>query len=169
MPTLSPRRRIVLAGIAAAMCVACGGASEAETSSSEPAAATSGDERGANQQGTTIVPVAAAPLATTPPPTAGAGTTGDGRDFDHPVATCGAMESYLYIARTFQCPEGGNPLGGDWRAGAGARLGSGRSHGGGTGMLDSHIVDLYEVPCGSGPVRVYVCLYHCPAGRTPLD
>lgn len=121
-------------------------------------------------------------------PGAGGGVTGlIGGDRDHPVPTCGARESYLYVARDFQCPGGGNPLGraaalgarsaGDLeaallQAGAGARRGNVGPHPHGPErdpMADAHIVDQYEVQCGSGPVQVYVCLYHCPAGRTPMD
>lgn len=131
-----------------------------------------------------------------PPPTSNAGSTGAeagtsnggqtpyvatvppapaalGFDREHPVPRCGAMESYLFVAQEFQCPGGGNPLGGDPRAGAGARRGNVGPHAhaatGGDPMLESHIVDLYEIPCPSGPAQVYVCLYHCPPGRSPMD
>ncbi|MDQ3035853.1 MAG: hypothetical protein M3Y87_25845, partial [Myxococcota bacterium] len=78
----------------------------------------------------------------------------------------------LYVARDFQCPGGSNPLGGDPAAGAAARSGSVGQHtvtGPGTGdpMMDMHVVDLYEVPCPSGPVQVYVCMYHCAPGHSP--
>ena len=94
-----------------------------------------------------------------------------GGDREHPVPTCGPRESYLYIARDFQCPGGGNPLQGDAAAGAAARSGSVGSHsvpGPGTGdpLMDMHVVDLYEVPCPSGAVQVFVCMYHCPPGQS---
>jgi hypothetical protein len=63
------------------------------------------------------------------------------------------------------------PLGGEAHRGAQSRVGSMRSHleGASTSPLDSHIVDHYRVECPSGPVDVYVCMYHCPAGRTAYD
>ena len=65
--------------------------------------------------------------------------------------------------------DGSTPLHGDPHAGAAARLGSSGSHQEGGGIEDSHIVDIYEVPCPSGPVTLYVCLYHCPPGRSPFE
>ena len=62
---------------------------------------------------------------------------------------------YAFIAN-WQCSDGRTPLGRVERRGAEARIGN---VGEGT---DGHIVDLYEIPCSSGPVRVYVDGYHCP-------
>lgn len=90
-----------------------------------------------------------------------------GGDPQHPVPTCGASESYLFVARDFQCPGGGpNPFGGVPSAAAQARRGNVGPHafsGPRTGdpLADAHIVDVYEVPCPGGPVEVYVCMYHC--------
>ena len=81
---------------------------------------------------------------------------------DDPVPMCGGRASYLFIARDFRCPGGGNPLDGTPRAGARARIGSI-----GAGP-DGHIVDMYEVPCPRGPVRVFVDMYHCPDGGSPF-
>lgn len=73
-----------------------------------------------------------------------------------PVLRCGAKDSYAYVASEFKCPDGGNPLGGDLMAGAKSRVGNVGANSTG------HIIDLYEVPCASGPQRVYVDMYGCP-------
>ena len=85
--------------------------------------------------------------------------------FESPFPTCGPEESYGTIA-AYICPDGSVPLGGNLRAGAQARVGSMGSHeppsgDGGFEPMNSHIVDRYEVPCPSGPVTVYICMYHC--------
>jgi hypothetical protein len=64
---------------------------------------------------------------------------------------------YPFIAN-YRCSDGSMPLGGDPRRGARARL---RNVGPGP---DQHVVDLYEIPCPSGPVRVFVDGYHCGPG-----
>lgn len=69
---------------------------------------------------------------------------------------------YAFIAN-WQCSDGRRPLGGVDERGAAARLGNV-----GEGP-DGHIVDLYEVPCSSGPVRVYVDGYHCPGEPAQID
>lgn len=69
---------------------------------------------------------------------------------------------YAFIAN-WQCSDGRRPLGGVDERGAAARLGNV-----GEGP-DGHIVDLYEVPCSSGPVRVYVDGYHCPGDVAAAD
>ncbi|UJR86269.1 hypothetical protein [Sandaracinus amylolyticus] len=98
---------------------------------------------------------------------AGGGAGLIGADREHPVPTCGPQESYLFVARDFQCPGGQpNPLGGDPGAGAAARRGNVGPHAysgplTGDPLQDAHIVDVYEVPCPSGPVEVFVCMYHC--------
>lgn len=177
--------------------VGCGGApaeSTATTTSSPGSESTGGTSGGANQQGRAVAPVTEGGASTSAggptqadvlgrsgyggegygaAPGAGGGGIGlIGGDREHPVPTCGAMESYLYVARDFQCPGGGNPLAGDPRAGAQSRIGNVGPHAHGPEtdpMIDAHIVDLYEVPCPRGPVQVHVCLYHCPPGRSPMD
>lgn len=72
-----------------------------------------------------------------------------------PVMRCGAPDSYAYVAREFKCPDGSNPLGGNPRAGAAARVGNVGANSNG------HIIDLYEIPCAQGPQRVYVDMYGC--------
>lgn len=84
------------------------------------------------------------------------GRTGSGRTQEDPVGACGPRDSYAFVAGEFQCPEGGNPLGGDPGAGGAARVGNVGANSTG------HIIDLYRVPCGSGPVDVYVDMYGCP-------
>ncbi len=68
---------------------------------------------------------------------------------------CGPRDSYRYVASLFQCPEGGNPFGGDEQAAARARSGSQQRPG------SSHMLDTYEVPCRGGGVTVYVDMYGC--------
>lgn len=80
-----------------------------------------------------------------------------------PYPACGAKNSYRFIAEDFVCPDGSNPFHGDLRAAASARNGNVGSHLDvlPENVFDSHIVDLYVVPCPSGPIQVYVCMYHC--------
>lgn len=144
----------------------CGGGAADSDSDVQPLASTSAGGEG-NQQ------AVQRPLVPAAVPTTAAGTdspfqTGLGRDREHPVPTCGAMESYVYVAATYQCPGGGNPLGGDPSAGQAARIRNVGAHGGGgASMEDAHIVDLYSIPCPGGAQELYVCLYHCPRGRSP--
>lgn len=91
-----------------------------------------------------------------------------GATFEHPLETCGAMEGYVAVSR-FVCSGGEVPLQGNPELGAHARLGSSGSHMRGSSFMDSHIVDIYQVPCADGPVQVYVCLYHCAPGRSPYE
>lgn len=79
-----------------------------------------------------------------------------GRSAEHPVLACGPEESYAYVTRRFQCPGGGNPLGGDLERARSARRGSIPS------PQSQHILDVYDVPCPSGTVAVYVDMYGCP-------
>lgn len=81
---------------------------------------------------------------------------GVGMDPEHPVPACGPGDSYDYVASRFRCPDGTNPLGGDPRAGQMARLGNVGANSTG------HIIDVYRVPCASGPIDVYVDMYGCP-------
>lgn len=166
------RTRSLLVSIVLPGLLACG---PAASSAPGPAPASTGAESSvaAKQQGA-LVPSDAPPqgVAGSSQSTAtfGAAPT-PGSDREHPVEVCGAMESYQYVARRFQCPGGGNPLGGDPEAGARARIGNVGPHAHGPErdpMLDAHIVDLYEIPCPSGAVQVHVCLYHCPQGRSPI-
>ena len=69
----------------------------------------------------------------------------------------GPRTDYSTVA-SYRCPDGSTPLGGVPARGAAARL---RNVGQGP---DGHIVDLYEVPCPGGPVRLYVDGYHCGPG-----
>ena len=84
------------------------------------------------------------------------GRTGSGRTQEDPVSACGPGDSYAFVAGEFQCPEGGNPLGGDTSAGGASRVGNVGANSTG------HIIDLYRIPCRSGPVDVYVDMYGCP-------
>jgi hypothetical protein len=73
-----------------------------------------------------------------------------------PIESCGARESYDYLANRFRCPEtGNNPFDGNWRAAASHRVGSAPAHG------EGHRVDVYQVPCRQGPVNVFVDMYSC--------
>jgi len=69
---------------------------------------------------------------------------------------------YAFIAN-WRCSDGRAPLGRVAERGTEARLGNV-----GAGP-DGHVVDLYEIPCSSGPVRVYVDGYHCPGIDITLD
>lgn len=61
---------------------------------------------------------------------------------------------YSFIAE-YECPDGSMPLEGKIMRGAAARVGNV-----GAGP-DGHIIDLYEIPCPTGRVRVFVDGYHC--------
>lgn len=93
---------------------------------------------------------------------------GSGRSISDAVRLCHdnggpGRNDYSYIA-SYRCSDGSMPLDGDAVRGARARLGSI-----GAGP-DGHIVDLYEIPCATGPVRVHVDAYHCGASvDTTLD
>jgi hypothetical protein len=173
----------VLAGCA-------GGAAEPAPASGNAAPHTSvgGESSDSNTVGTAARSESAAanqqgrppPLVAPPPPQEHAAlpVPGTGGDREHPVPTCGPLESYVYVARDFQCPGGGNPFGGDPAAAQAARRGSVGAHaysGPRTGdfVMDAHIVDVYDVPCASGRTPVYVCMYHCASeplagpGRSP--
>ncbi len=80
---------------------------------------------------------------------------------DDPVQLCHAnggfgRTDYGYVAH-FQCADGSMPLAGIPERGAAARRGNV-----GAGP-DGHVVDLYDIPCASGPVELYVDAYHCGA------
>ncbi|HEY8380138.1 MAG TPA: hypothetical protein VIK91_26795 [Nannocystis sp.] len=75
---------------------------------------------------------------------------------DAPIPRCGARDSYRYVAEEFRCPGGGNPFDGDLKAAARSRAGSFGPNPAG------HMIDVYEVPCPSGKVDVYIDMYGCP-------
>jgi len=133
------------------LCIACGGNS-ADSSSTVP----------------TLQVPSEATFEPTGTQSSGSGTSQVGLTFENPLKHCGALESYTAVAR-YQCDDGSTPLGGDPQAGQMARRGSSRSHAppSPTDIMNSHIVDMYEVPCQTGPVTLYVCLYHCPDGQNP--
>ncbi len=105
------------------------------------------------------------PLATSATAVAGryAGRTGNGTSIEDPISACGPGDSNSFVAGEFQCPEGGNPLGGDPMEGAHSRVGSAGGNSAG------HIIDLYRIPCPSGPIEVYVDMYGCPEMQAFLD
>lgn len=109
---------------------------------------------GSGSGGGAISPAATGASGSTPG--AGAGT-----DREHPVMRCGPAESYRYVASDFRCAGGTNPLGGDLRAGAAARVGNVGPNSTG------HIIDLYRVACPEGAREIYVDMYGCPPGRSP--
>jgi hypothetical protein len=80
---------------------------------------------------------------------------GAGGSLKSPVPRCGPRDSYHYVASEFRCPGGGNPLEGDASAAARLRAGSVGPDARG------HMIDVYEVPCPSGKVDVYVDMYGC--------
>lgn len=105
----------------------------------------------------------ARPMATAEPPKAPPGLT-----FDDPIEACGPRQSYKKVAN-YRCEDGSMPLAGNTVAGRDARLGSSKSHMPGPpgDFANSHIVDIYRVPCPNGPVTLYVCMYHCKDKSTP--
>lgn len=100
-----------------------------------------------------------APASAAPPTElAGHGTS------DDPFLLCHgeggpSRTDYSFVA-SWHCADGSMPLAGAPMSGAGSRVGNV-----GPGP-DGHIVDLYRVPCPSGPVDLYVDAYHCGAGAT---
>jgi hypothetical protein len=152
-------RTVILAVIAL---VGCGGGS-ATSESAEPAASTT-EASSNNARSSSGGEAPTASTVVSAQPTVG----GDGTAFERPIETCGAGESYQRIAN-FVCPEGDMPLHGDVGLGARARLGSSSAHMAGASIMDSHMVDIYQVPCASGAREVFVCLYHCGPGASPYD
>jgi hypothetical protein len=139
-------RRGAMLAVAALFAVGCGAAE-----SGGEAAATSGGE---------ALDVAANTNAPAPELEAGAGTVsarrGSGRTPEDPIIACGPLDSYVYVAREFECPGGGNPLNGDPDQGARARIGNVGAN------SEGHVIDHYQVPCPGGPVDIYVDMYGCP-------
>lgn len=128
--------------------VACGGPAEPEDTTT-----TGGEVVIADGSNTNAPPPEQPPMEqqTTWP-----NRTGSGQSAEDPVSACGPADSYAFVAGEFQCPGGGNPLGGDPQAGAQSRQGNVGANSTG------HIIDHYQVPCPSGPVDVYVDMYGCP-------
>jgi len=68
---------------------------------------------------------------------------------------CGPADSYRRVAE-YRCPDGSQPLNGDVARGQQARQGNVGENARG------HVIDLYQVPCSSGMVELYVDMYGCP-------
>jgi hypothetical protein len=148
----------------------CGGAASPEPTPTGPVTVSTGGEAPASNQNTPAGTAGGAHLVASDPqlhagPAEGMARAsegpavaleGIGMDREHPVPACGPRDSYDYVASRFRCPDGTNPLGGDPRAGQAARLGNVGANASG------HIIDVYRVPCASGPVDVYVDMYGCP-------
>jgi len=168
LATMGARLRTGIGGILAVLAfVGCGGGSADATATTVPdTAARQGAGTGPAaenpEEGTTLPDSEADdPLAALVPTPADGDPRRNGSTPKLAIQRCGAGESYAFVAAEFQCPGGGNPLGGDPRAGADARVGNV-----GAGP-DGHVLDLYDVPCPNAAVRLYVDLYHCPPGRVP--
>jgi hypothetical protein len=109
-------------------------------------------------------PPAGVTLGVAPPRTGGgpyAAYGGMGYDLEHPIPACGPGDSYQIVA-SYVCADGSVPLGGDPGAGGGARVGNVGANSTG------HIIDLYEVPCPTGPVQLFVDMYACGGGGLPF-
>ncbi len=135
--------------VLALLVTACG------PSAAEPQSTASAGDEGivydeSNQNAPPPEPLPAEPQTSWP------NRTGSGQSAEDPVGACGPADSYTFVAREFQCPGGGNPLGGDPVAGQQSRRGNVGANSTG------HIIDLYVVPCPSGEVEVYVDMYGCP-------
>lgn len=93
---------------------------------------------------------------------------GQGKTIEDAVQLCLSDEDeprtdYPYIAE-YQCSDGSIPLEGKLLSAARSRVGNV-----GAGP-DGHIIDLYEIPCPTGKVRVFVDGYHCKSeGMTKVD
>jgi hypothetical protein len=160
--------------LVASLLTACGGGARSEPatgSGTGPSSAlgasttSSGGERASNQNGPSGPTVVASDPQLHAGPATGAARAaqgpavaleGLGMDREHPVPACGPRDSYDYVASRFRCPDGTNPLGGDMGAGQASRLGNVGAN------SQGHIIDVYRVPCASGPVDVYVDMYGCP-------
>ncbi|HEX7499235.1 MAG TPA: hypothetical protein VF524_02925 [Polyangia bacterium] len=105
-----------------------------------------------------------------PDKTSGGGSDRAGHSKANPYFACGARTSYLLVASVFRCPDGSNPFHGDLRAAAGSRRSNVGQHmpAPDGDFFNSHIVDLYSVPCATGPEEIYVCMYHCEDGKSPI-
>jgi hypothetical protein len=85
-----------------------------------------------------------------------------GSSIEQPVMVCGPRESYRYVAETFRCPDGKNPLGGNLEKAQHSRVGS-VDH-----PQSGHIVDVYRVDCGR-EVEVFVDMYGCEQYEAQLE
>lgn len=85
-----------------------------------------------------------------------------GSSLDQPIMVCGPRESYRYVAETFRCPDGKNPLGGNLEKAQHSRVGS-VDH-----PQSGHIVDVYRVDCGR-EVEVFVDMYGCEKYEAQLE
>lgn len=141
----------------------CGGAT---TQDAPNAFASGGESRAAtapasSAEGAPSAPREAESAGQAPPASAMSGGGGVaplasvGFDAEHPVMRCGPRDSYFYVASQYQCPDGSNPLNGDLALGQRSRQGNVGANSTG------HIIDLYVVPCASGPQQVYVDMYGC--------
>lgn len=145
------KARATTCAIALVLLGACGGSTMAEpVNEPAPEVVTSGSDS-VTAEATTEVS-----------PNPWSGRTGTGIKAESAVSACGPADSYRFVAAEFECPEGGNPLGGDPAAGQAARAGNVGANTAG------HIIDRYEVPCGGGPVSVYVDMYGCPEMEAQL-
>lgn len=144
---------LVVAGasITALALAACGAAPSAEPGPE----ATSGGEMTVAENTNAPAPEPAPEAAPSERAPGWPGRTGSGRTADDPVGACGPGDSYAFVANEFRCPDGVNPLAGDPAAGARARVGNVGAN------ATGHIIDLYRVPCATGPVDVYVDMYGC--------
>ncbi len=86
----------------------------------------------------------------------------DGSNAEQPVLVCGPEASYGYVAGEYVCPRGGNPFNGDLDAARHSRVAT-IEHAG-----TRHVIDVYEVPCDDGKVRVHVDMYGCPEMQAKL-
>ena len=110
------------------------------------------------------------PSSTKPTGARPATTDRNGRSKANPYFACGASTSYFLVASVFRCSDGSNPFHGDLRAAAQSRRGSIGPHQATTDgdIFNSHIVDQYSVPCPDGPQEIFVCMYHCEDGKSPI-
>jgi hypothetical protein len=77
-----------------------------------------------------------------------------------PLETCGPGASYQAVSE-WRCADGSMPLAGDSARGRDARVGSSGAHIPPVSAMESHIVDIYRVPCPEGDIEVFVCMFHC--------
>lgn len=81
---------------------------------------------------------------------------------EKPIEVCGVREQLAWLT-TVTCADGTNPFA-DARMAHGARVGNV-----GPGGLCGHIIDVYAVGCPEARYDVYMDLYMCPPGGSPLD
>jgi hypothetical protein len=145
--------------VALAVLVACGGsASEAETTP-ERSEVSSGSIVPIDGPGP-VYPDGTPPVETTTDAAPETSGPSPATSMQAPLETCGPGPSYQAVSE-WRCADGSMPLGGDAVRGRDARQGSGGSHIPPVSLMESHIVDIYRVPCPEGAVEVHVCMYHC--------